>query len=250
VRPLPFVGRARECARLRSEFVAGRSVVLTGIHGIGRTALARHLADELARDFRFAFCDLETGPGGVWRELFAALHPRAHARLRHEPRSVPWTRHRVLNKAPEDPRRHVVVVDNVARLSARGLDLMRRLRERFLVLAIAEAFLPEQPMSELCLALWTRGPMRLGYLSRAATACFLEECVRRHGFAWGRAEVQGLARALAGFPLGMREVVAAELRRRERRGVGCLRAVSRYAVTAPSEAEPTERAYLARAPER
>jgi hypothetical protein len=57
----------------------------------------------------------------------------------------------------------------------------------------------------------------LGRLSPHATVGFLEECSSRRGFGWGPGEVRGLARALRGFPLGICEVVAAELRRRQRK---------------------------------
>lgn len=211
--PYPFVGRRRETARVRAELEAGRSVVLTGIWGIGRTALARHVAEEMAREWRFVFADFDRAPGRVWRDLFAAIFPRVQERLRTEGRSATWMRFRVSSRRLEDRRRHVVVLDDLARLTAPRLDAIRRLRERFQVVAIAEAFLPEEASAALCAALWARRPLRLGHLSEAATAAFFEECSRRHGFGWGEGEVLGLARAVNGFPLAMREAVAAELRR-------------------------------------
>jgi hypothetical protein len=214
VTPYPFIGRRRETAWVRAELEAGRSVVLTGIWGIGRTALARRVAEEMAREWLFVFADFEPAPGQVWRDLFSEIFPRAQERLRTEGRSAKWMRYRISNRRLEDRRRHVVVLDNVARLTAPRLDAIRRLRERFQVVAITEAFLPEEASDALCAALWARRPLRLGHLSEAATAAFFEECSRRHGFGWGEGEVLGLARAVNGFPLGMREAVAAQLRRR------------------------------------
>ena len=117
------------------------------------------------------------------------------------------------NGQPEDPRRHVVVLDNVARLSPQGLDVIRRLRQKYQVVAIAEDFLPEATNGALRRALLVRAPLRLGHLSRAATVRFFEECSCRHGFGWGRGEIRGLAGATSGFPLAMRQAVAGELRR-------------------------------------
>jgi hypothetical protein len=214
VRPFPFVGRRRETAWVRAELEAGRSVVLTGIWGIGRTALAKRVAEEMEREWLFVFEDFERAPGEVWRNLFAALFPRAQERLRIEGRSAKWMRYRVSNLRLEDRRRHVVVFDNVARLTAPRLDAIRHLRERFQVVAITEDFLPEQASAALCAALWARRPLQLGHLSEAETVAFFEECSRRHRFGWGEGEVLGIARAVNGFPLGMREAVAAELRRR------------------------------------
>jgi hypothetical protein len=214
VRPHLFVGRRKETAWIRAELEAGRSVVLTGIYGIGRTALARHVAEEMAREWHFVFADFDQAPGQVWRDLFGAVFPRAQERLRTEGRPATWMRYRVANRRLEDRRRHVVVLDNVARLTAPRLDAIRRLRERFQVVAIAEAFLTREAASALCSALWARRPLRLGYLGEAATVAFLGECSRHNGFGWGDGEILGLAGALHGFPLGMREAVALELRRR------------------------------------
>jgi hypothetical protein len=191
-------------------------VVLTGIWGIGRTALARRVAEEMAREWLFVFVDCERPPGQVWRDLFSAVFPSEQERLRAEGRSAMWMRCRVSSRRLEDPRRHVVVLDNMARLTAPRLDAIRRLRERFQVVAITEAFLAEEASVALCAALWARRPLQLGHLGEAATVAFLEECSRRHGFGWGEDAVLGLARAVNGFPLGMREAVAAELRLREK----------------------------------
>ena len=214
MRPYPFVGRRREAARVRAELEAGRSVVLTGIWGIGRTALAKRVAEEMAREWLFVFTDFDRPPGQVWCDLFSAIFPRAKERLRTEGRSARWMRYRISNRRLEDRRHHVVVLDNVARLSAPRLDAIRRLRERFQILAVADASLPEDAGVALCAALWARRPLRLGHLSEAATAAFFDECSRHHGFGWGEGEVRGLAQAVNGFPLRMREVVVAELRRR------------------------------------
>jgi hypothetical protein len=216
----PFVGRERELAYLRRELSAGRSVVLTGPYGIGRTSLLRHAAVEMARDWAFVFADFDRSPGDAWRELYAAIFPRACKRLRGEVKSVKWTRFRVLNQRAEGRRPHVVVLDNVARLPAPRLDFVRRLREAYRVVAIVEDFLPEEAKAALCSALWARPPLRLPHLSPAATVAYFEGCCRCHGFGWGPGEIEGLAQAVSGFPLGMREAVEAELRRRKARASG------------------------------
>jgi hypothetical protein len=212
--PWPFVGRHREVAYLRAELASGRSVVLTGPFGIGRTSLVEQVATQMAADWRFVFSDLQRTPGAVWRELFAETLPKARAGLRSTRLSARALRVRVSALRLEDPRRHVVVLDNIARLSAQRLELLRRLRERFQVLAILEAFLSPREQDAVCSVLRARCPLELGHLGPRATVAFFRECSRRHGFAWGEAEIRGLARAVGGFPTGMREAVAAELRRR------------------------------------
>jgi hypothetical protein len=216
----PFVGRERELAYLRRELSAGRCVVVTGPFGIGRTSLLRHAAVEMAREWTFVFADFEGSPGDAWRELYAAIFPRAWKRLRGERMSARWTRFRVLNQRPESRRPAVVVLDNVARLPASRLDFARRLREKFLVVAIVEDFVPEPAKAALCAALWARPPLRLPHLSVEETAAYFASCSLHHGFGWGPGEILGLARAVAGFPLGMREAMEAERRRREPRSRG------------------------------
>ena len=209
----PFVGRERETAQVRGELEAGRSVVLTGISGIGRTALAHHVADAMAAETSFVFVDINEGPGEVWRKLFAAIFPEARSCRGGQEASTKWMRFRVSSARPDGPRRHVVMLDNLARLSPQRLDVLRRLRARYSVLAIAEDFLPEAAKIGVCTALWARPPLRLGHLSRAATVDYFDECSRRWELGWGRGEIVGLATATGGFPLGMRQAVAAELRR-------------------------------------
>jgi AAA ATPase domain len=213
--PRSFVGREKEAAYLRAELQRGRSVVMAGPYGSGRTALARHVAERMARDWLFVFSGFERGPAEVWRSLFAALFPKAQARLRGASKPAQWLRYRVANLELEDPRRHVVVLDDIARVTDPRLEAVRRLRERFQVVAILEGFVPQPDRAALCAALFARAPVQLGRLSTAATAAFLGESSDRHAFGWGAGEIRGLARAVAGSPLGMRELVAAELRRRE-----------------------------------
>ena len=217
---VPFVGREREVAYLRAELAAGRSVVLTGPYGIGRTSLVRHVAAAMAREWTFVILDFDRPPGELWRELFAVLFPRAVRRQRSEARPVKRTRFRVLSRPAEDRRRHVVVLDNVARLTTPRLDLVRRLRERHQIVAIAEDFLPEAARALLCEALWARAPLRLAHLGPAAALAFFEECSRCLGFGWGEGEIRGLARATHGFPLGMRQALEAARRRRDTRAFG------------------------------
>lgn len=211
----PFVGREREEAYVRGELEAGRSVVLTGPFGMGRTSLVRHAAAGMAAEWAFVIVDFDRPPGEVWRGIFAALFPRAANPERGDTRPMRWIRFRVLNRPAESRRRHVVVLDNVARLTAPRLDLLGRLRGRYPVVAIVEDFLPDTARGGLCEALRARTPLRLAHLGPAATLAYFEECSRRHGFGWGAGEVRGLARATHGFPLGMREAVEAERRRRE-----------------------------------
>jgi hypothetical protein len=81
----------------------------------------------------------------VSRDDFIAAFPPGLERL-FEGASISLQQARPYpQQAQHRRRRHVVVLDNVARLTAPRLESIRRLRERFqIVVAIAEAFLSEE----------------------------------------------------------------------------------------------------------
>jgi len=206
----PFVGRGREIARLRAGLVAGENFVVSGVFGIGRTSLVRAVAASMADHHRFIVLDLQGTPLSVARELHEALF-RGEVTVR----SFRSLRYRIATRALTDRRNHVVVLDNVSRLTAPKLDFIRRLVEarRYRVVAIVEAFLGGKELLHLRSALRCGPPIRLGPLSVADSERFLEASARALGLAWRSAEVHGLAVASHGFPLGMRELVDRSLAR-------------------------------------
>ena len=167
---LPFVGRRRETAYLRAEIAAGRSIVITGAFGVGRTALVVESARQLALEWSFLFSGFDVGSAG---ELGDKLSRRRR----------------------EDPRRQALVLDDVAKVTPQRVEAARRLRERYRVIAIVEAFVPEAQQAALASALWARPPLQLGCLDRAATLKYFEACSRRLGLGcpWRgeNAETQG-----------------------------------------------------------
>lgn len=210
----PFVGRERETAYIRSEVEAGRNVILTGPFGIGRTSIVENAARLMAETWLLATADCERPPVEVWRQLFGELFPKKRARPGTERKPMRWLRAAVMHRRPEDPRRHALLLDNLSRITTMRLDMVRRLSARFPVIAIVEAFAPEEGLAALRRALGARKILRIGSLGPAATKRFLVECSRLHDLGWGAGEIRGLARAVAGFPLGMRDLVAAEIHRR------------------------------------
>jgi hypothetical protein len=109
----------------------------------------------------------------------------------------------------------VIVLDDVASVSAPKLDFLRRLvrAERCRLVAVTEAFLPAQQMAELRSVPVAGRPMRLGPLGLADAERFFDGCRAGFGLPWSQAEVHSLAVASHGFPLGMRELMSRELRR-------------------------------------
>jgi hypothetical protein len=210
----PFVGRRRESNILSAELQAGCNVIVTGPYGIGRTALVKDLARTMAEEWRFVWLDGGRTPGELCRDLVGALFAHANASgvstLRYK-QARSW----VASRPPADPRGHVIVLDDLAGVSAAKLDLIRRLVRvgRFRLVAVAEAFIPAMEMAQLRSALVAREPIRLGPLRLRDAERFFEEYRATLGLQWSKTDIHGLAVAAHGFPLGMRELVARELRR-------------------------------------
>ena len=210
-----FVGRRRELAGLRAELVAGRNAIVTGPCGIGRTALVRHLARSMAREWRFVFVDGSRGGGQICRELFSALFTRGET---SEGGRLPYqsVRYRIVTVPPQDPRRHVLVLDDMARVSTPKLDLVRWLVRagRFRLLAVVEAFMPAADLARLRAAMLARSPLRLGPLRLREAEMFFEQSAAAHGLSWSSEWIHALAEISGGFPRGMRELLAREFDRR------------------------------------
>lgn len=202
--------------KVRTDLVAGRNVILTGAYGIGRTSLLRHMARSMARNWRFVFLDGSRTGGRVCVDLFAALFPHASD---GGPSTLPyrWARHRIVTRPPEDPRSHVLVLDDLARVSAAKLDLVRRLVRagRFRLVAVPEAFLPPAKLSRLQAALQAGAPLRLRPLRLDDAEQFFREGAWTLETTWSRARIHGLAVASRGFPLGMKQLLVSELNGRE-----------------------------------
>ncbi|HEY6321836.1 MAG TPA: AAA family ATPase, partial [Thermoanaerobaculia bacterium] len=131
---LPFVGREQETAALAAALAAGLNVVVEGKYGMGRTALLRQVEAALGRAYRFAFADGDLTPAAICEQWLAAL---AGAKRRRPERYLA-VRAALLRVPLADPRPHVLVLDNLCRLTPPKADLIRRLAScgRFRLAAI------------------------------------------------------------------------------------------------------------------
>jgi AAA ATPase domain len=226
-----FVGREREVEAIAAALAAGLHVVVAGRYGMGRTALLHRVAARLMPGCRCAFGSFELTPAGICDQLLAGLAGQAGqadlTRLGGPPRRRQGRRRShlavraALLRAPlADPRPHVLVLDDLGRLSPPKLDLVRRFSAcgRFRLAAIVEPFLAAP--QRLRLDAWLEPACRvtLGPLEPAAARLFFARLAAAHRLPWSAAAIDGLARASCGYPRRMRELANRELARAARDG--------------------------------
>ena len=126
------------------------------------------------------------------------------------------SRFKICNLDLEDRRQHIIVLDNVARLSRPRLDFIGYLawERRFRFAAIVEAFAPKDDLLFLRAVLRPTLTFSLRYLTAQNAREFFRHFSDRHGFGWTESQINYLAETTGGYPLGMKEAVAMELERR------------------------------------
>lgn len=114
-------------------------------------------------------------------------------------------------------RRYVIVLDNIGKLSPHKLALIRYLtwEKRFLFIAIAESFLPEDDLFRLHACLYPSKLICLQSLSLKHATEFFRSFSSKYHFFWTQNHIRMLATATGGYPFGMRDFVTRELERRK-----------------------------------
>jgi hypothetical protein len=209
-----FVGRRKELRAIWGELRQGRHVVLAGHHGMGRTALMRRLASRHEDEARFVFVDFAGTAGAAARGIYGAVSNQPEAG--GAALSYKTLRYRLLNNPAWRARRCVLVLDNITRLTGQKLALVRDLAatRRFCIVAIIGTALPAADLMALRRCLNGACVVSLGWLPPRDVAEFFAAASEEHGFGWGAEQIEGLARSLGGYPMGMALVVAHELEER------------------------------------
>ena len=188
-----FVGRAREMRAVVGWLERGRSVVITGPFGCGRTTLVDAVASRLTPRYRF-----------VHLEPNRAFRPQLRDVIAH---------------AANTMRPHVVVWDDIVRLTAPAARVVRDLllHDRVQIIAIVERAMAADDLVRLRSILGSAPVLTLNPLTRRDAARYFTDASARHRLNWSRSDIHTLAVASHGFPLGMRLTVEAACR--ERSGV-------------------------------
>jgi hypothetical protein len=213
-----FVGRDKEIGRMKEALEAGNNIIVLGKYGMGRTSLVQHVAGTTRDRWRFVFVDFSKTPGSVCNYLLAELFPmqefdREHARYRS-------SRFRITTLPLDDNRKHVLVLDNISKLSAQKLDLIRYLtwEKRFQFVSIVESFLPSNGLFRLRVWMNPSIQITLHYLSAPDVVQFYRQLSREHRLGWTEGQIKNLAEVTGGYPLRMKEIAFRELAGKQRYG--------------------------------
>lgn len=210
-----FVGRQWETSRIKAELAKRGNVVVSGTFGIGRTALIHHVAEAMGDAWRFIFLDFSRTPAQLCSDLIAWLRPRTAGRSARRRLSFVSARAIVLKLEARGRRRWVLVLDNIAAVTAPKLALLRRLvaTGRYRFVAITDHHLPDADLFTLRACLNAAPIVTLANLPRAVAGAFFAGVSGDLGLGWREGEVAALAEITDGYPLLMVEAIARARRR-------------------------------------
>jgi len=210
-----FVGREKEIGQVREALGEGKNVIVTGKYGMGRTSLIQYIAETTQDKWRFVSVDFSKTPGSVCNYLLTELFPmqefdRDHVKYRP-------SRFRIATLALNDNRKHVLVLDNISKLSAQKFDLIRYLtwEKRFQFISIVEFFLPSNDLFRLRVWMNPSILITLRYLGASNVVQFYQQLSREHRLGWTEGRIRNLAEVTGGYPLRMKEIAIRELAGRQ-----------------------------------
>ena len=209
-----FVGREKEIEQINVALGGGKNVIVSGRYGMGRTSLMKYIAEIMQEQRRFLFLDFSKTPGKLCQHLVDKLWPQRGSGRRGEFSKYRSARFRIVSLDFSDSRRHVLVLDNIAKLSAQKLDFIRYLawEKRFQFVAIVESFMSEVDLLRLRARLYPAEIIMLQYLGKREVCAFYQNVSERHHFHWTEGHIKNLAEITGGYPLRMKEVAFRQLR--------------------------------------
>lgn len=149
-----FCGRRGETKRFIESLSSGRNLILSGAFGIGRTSLVRHVATITQDKWKFLFADFSRSPDQICRELDKQLRKGTFYK-RPTVKSYKSRRRQIVGLVSKDPTPHILVLDNIAKLTAQKLNLIRFFVSEcsILLVAITESFIADDELLALRIAL-------------------------------------------------------------------------------------------------
>jgi len=210
-----FVGREKEIGQIREVLEEGKNVIVSGKYGMGRTRLIKHISEMMRKETRFLFLDFSETPGKLCERLVTELWPQRKRKGRDQFSRYRSARFRIVSLNLNDRRKHVLVLDNIAKLSAQKLDFIRYLawEKRFQFVAIMESFMSKEDLLRLRVQLFPAEIMRLQRLDQMDVFAFYQQLSERHGLDWTVGHLKNLAEITGGYPLRMEEIALRELGR-------------------------------------
>jgi len=207
-----FVGHKREQALIKRGLDRGENIIISGRFGMGRTSLMRHVAETLQEQWRFICCDFSKTPGDVCRHLVLELFPdhgTAYVKFKSG-------KYQILQHPLKDKRQHVLVLDNIEKLSRQKIALLQYLtfEKRFLYVAITASFLPKDQYQQLKVALLASCRITLGHMSLTSAGEFFEYYSKKYFFNWSEEYIKHLSQRTKGYPLSMKEIITEARKKR------------------------------------
>lgn len=200
-----FVGRDKETKNIIRALEDGRNVILKGPYGIGRTALARHVAEAIGERRVFHFVDFSRTPREMCEALARELRKKSKGKKRWEPMRYKSERYRILHGNIGDGKRHVIVFDNVSKLTRAKVSMLRRFAEEghFQTITIVERFIKEDDEAQLRLLMAPSVVITLGYLNKVDTRLLVQKLAEKKGLRWDERRIKAHADSTGGYPLGI-----------------------------------------------
>jgi hypothetical protein len=207
-----FVGRSRETNRIIKALERKEHVIISGRFGMGRTSLVRHISRVAQDTWRFVFIDFSKTPGDICRHLISDLFPSYAAKKGGAYIKIKPARFEILNRTLEDARQHVLVLDNIEKITPQKLALLQllTLEKRFLFVAITASFLPESQYQQLKVVLLATCKISLGHIDRQSTKEFFRYFSLKYKLNWTDDHIKNLSRRTKGYPLSMKEIVSTD----------------------------------------
>lgn len=208
-----FVGREKEIRRIRKGLEQGKNLILMGKYGIGRTRLIKQLAQQNQDRWQFIFTDFSKTPYEVCGHLMAELWPKKKLPSRNGALNYKAMRFRISRLDIGKEQSPVLVLDNISKLSAQKLDLIRHFAPegRFRFIAIMENFISPRDLFHLRVRLRPSLLIHISYLSRRSPREFFREVSVQRSFHWTEREIDRLADITGGYPLSMNELLVRKL---------------------------------------
>jgi hypothetical protein len=209
-----FVGRKKEISLIIKALEKGTNIVLSGKYGIGRTALIKNIVNTQDR-WLFFWLDFSKTPGEVCNALYKRLFPDHKYKNRYKYEKYKTSRFQIVNFNLPDNRRHILILDNIARLSPHKIKFLRYLttERRFGFIAIIEDFLTEPDLLRLRLVLSPEIQIKLSHFGNHTTQEYLRKSSKKYSFNWSENRIKTLSEIIEGYPLAMKEMVLMEFKR-------------------------------------